>query len=207
MKGGYCRIYIARHGETEWNEMGLLQGQTDTLITPNGLKQAQMLKDKLRLVKIDAIFSSDLKRAVSTAEIVALEKDIIVKTNHLLREKSFGKYEGEKLEVFQKELKKYTDIFEKLSEKEKMKFKFPTMESDEDVVTRFIAFIRKVVTKHKGKTVLVVTHGTIIGSFLVHLGLFNYENRYNKKINNAGYFILESDGVNFFVKEADGIDL
>lgn len=87
-------FYIVRHGETDWNVRGILQGQTDTELNEAGLKQSEELAEYLRELKFDAVFSSDLSRARKTSEAVALQKKLVVTTSKALRERSFGKYEG-----------------------------------------------------------------------------------------------------------------
>ena len=65
------KIYLIRHGETEWNKIGKLQGSSDIQLLPEGIKQAHMLADHAPFHAVDAIYSSDLSRAVMTAEILA----------------------------------------------------------------------------------------------------------------------------------------
>lgn len=88
-KEKYCTFYIVRHGETLWNVKGLLQGIKDSALTPTGEKQARELAAELESVNFDVIFSSDLLRARRTAEIIALERKLAVKTSQLLRERQF----------------------------------------------------------------------------------------------------------------------
>ena len=79
-------IYLVRHGETEWNTEGRLQGQKDSFLTAKGEKQAAQTAEKLKGVKFDAIFSSDLLRAKRTAEIIKLERQLEINTTKALRE-------------------------------------------------------------------------------------------------------------------------
>ncbi len=90
----YCRLYIIRHGETDWNLKELVQGHTDIALNKTGEKQANDLAKMLNRIKFAAAFSSDLIRARRTAEIVAQEKKIAIKTTNALRERFFGRYEG-----------------------------------------------------------------------------------------------------------------
>ena len=207
MKNNYCTFYIIRHGETEWNVKNLMQGHSDSPLTTNGINQAKETAKKLTSIKFDEIFSSDLGRAKRTAEIIALEKKIAVKTTQLLREKNLGDYQGKKYSIFQTELKKYLNEFESLNDENKKKYRYPGMESDEDVVVRFIRFIREIAVAYPNKTVLISTHAGVIGNFLIHLGIWTYKDQYKKKISNGGYLKLKSDGVDFFLKEAEGIEV
>ncbi len=89
------RILIARHGQTEWNALGKLQGATDIPLNELGRTQAQGLADKLASESIAAIWSSDLSRARQTAEIVATARGLGAPlVERELRERAFGVFEG-----------------------------------------------------------------------------------------------------------------
>ena len=88
-------LYVTRHGETDWNRIGRLQGHTDIPLNETGRAQAQALGDKLRDMQIAAVGSSDLVRAHETAHIVA--RRLGVEHLHVdpdLRERAFGLFEG-----------------------------------------------------------------------------------------------------------------
>ncbi len=202
----YCTIYIVRHGETIANVDKVLQGQSDYPLTAEGIAQTKKVAQKLKNIHFDEAFSSDLLRSKKTAEAIALEHKLIVKTNKLLRERSFGRLEGEKYEVYGRELKEMILQYETLSEREKFSFKFaPDIESDEEIVSRFITFLREVSLAYLGKTILIVSHGGMMRSLLIHLGYGTYENLAPGAVANLGYFVLESDGVDFFIKKTEGI--
>ncbi|MDP3940816.1 MAG: histidine phosphatase family protein [bacterium] len=203
MKNNYCTLYIARHGETQWNVEHRFQGQKDSPLTENGLRQATELGSKLKNVSFDAVFSSDLFRAMRTAEIAAIEHKLAVNTTALLREHSYGKVEGKLIEEARRELHVAFDEYERLSDEEKFRYKLvPEGESDEQIVARLITFIREASVSYPGKNILVVTHGGLMSAFLVHLGVGTQD---NLRIANTGYFILKSDGVDFFIQEMHGV--
>ncbi|MBI4226385.1 histidine phosphatase family protein [Candidatus Roizmanbacteria bacterium] len=203
----YCIFYIVRHGETEGNVKRILQGHSDFPLTEEGIKQAQKTAQILKQVKFDQAFSSDLLRARRTAEIIALEHKIIVKTSKLLRERSFGRLEGKSYEEYVNELVEIILQYEALSEKEKFSFKFrEDIESDEEIIRRFITFLREVAVAYAGKTILIVSHGGMMRSLLIHLGFGTYKTLLPGAVKNLGYIKLESDGVDFFIKETEGID-
>ena len=87
-------IYLIRHGETDWNTKRLLQGATDIPLNQNGIEVAQLTAEGLREVAFDLIFTSPLKRARETAEIIRGERKIPIIPDERLREISFGPYEG-----------------------------------------------------------------------------------------------------------------
>lgn len=201
----YCTFYIIRHGRTDWNAKRLIQGHADSELNEEGKLQAKTWTERLKNVNFDAIYSSDLLRAHQTAQIIALERKIAVKTTSLLRERAFGKYEGKSLDIFTNEIKDLVDKFEKLSHEEKKKHKYPTMESDEETVSRFITFLREIAVAYSAKTVLVVSHSTIITSLLIHLGYISYKDNPHYFIPHNSYIKLRSDGVDFFIEETEGI--
>jgi broad specificity phosphatase PhoE len=89
---GGLRIYLARHGQTDWNLEGRTQGQTDTPLNATGRRQAGELKSQLAGILLDAVYSSTLSRSRETAEIVHGNTPLISLPG--LRERNFGKFQG-----------------------------------------------------------------------------------------------------------------
>lgn len=201
MKSNLATIYIVRHGETEWNSKKLIQGQSDSPLTKTGVKQAKELSKKLNKIKFDLVFSSDLLRAKRTAEIIVAEQKLEIATSKLLRERRFGKLEGKPV----KTLRAFDELFAKLKHEEIYSYKSsPDVESDEEIVTRLINFLREAVIVNAGKKILVVTHGGVMRAFLIKLGISDYKDPV--WIDNTGYIKLETDGVDFYVKGVEGIE-
>lgn len=88
------RILAIRHGETAWNADGRVQGHQDIALNERGREQARALAAALAGEVIDAVYSSDLKRARETAEALALPAGLPVRTDAQLRERTFGRLEG-----------------------------------------------------------------------------------------------------------------
>ncbi len=202
MKNNYCTIYLVRHGRTDWNEKGLIQGHTDRALDSMGKTQALDLAKELKHIRFDKVFSSDLLRAKKTAEIIALEHKLAVETTSVLRERNFGYLEGQPNE----KVREIQRIISTLEESKRFSYKHhPTIESDGEVVTRLLIFLRETAVSYPRKNILVVTHGGGIRTLLIKLGFFTHADRAN--INNLAYVKLESDGVDFFVKETKGIGI
>jgi len=87
-------IYLFRHGETSWNAEGRIQGHHDIPLNDRGREQARRIVTPIRKLKVEAILTSDLSRAVETARIVAEPSAIPVFQEKRLREVHFGKLEG-----------------------------------------------------------------------------------------------------------------
>ena len=201
-----CTIYLVRHGETEWNKIGIVMGQSDSPLTEAGLEQAKTTAQELKDVHFDAIFSSDLHRAHITAEIIKLERELVIQTSKALRERTYGSWEGKLSEEYRKNFQHLFDKIKELSEEEQKKFGFADdIENDEQVISRFITQLREIAIAHPNRTVLVVTHGGCIRTFLMHIGYVKYGELPVGSFSNAGYAKIASDGVDFFVKEVKGI--
>lgn len=91
------KIYLVRHGETDWNLQERMQGQADNELNNTGKKQAQVVADKLRGIHFDAAFSSTLHRAVTTAEIILGQQKALLRKDPRVMEIGFGPWEGEKI--------------------------------------------------------------------------------------------------------------
>ncbi len=192
----YCTIYLTRHGETEWNEKKIVQGQSDIPLNEKGKLQAKQLGDELKETHFDAVFSSDLLRAKDSAEIIVSGKQLKVETTNALRERFFGRFEGRPLEEMRKTLGE-TMVVPKAKQE---KLKLDDVENDEDVMSRLIPFMKKVATINLGKNVLMVTHGGLLRAFLSYVGV-EVPKYSEKPLKNTGYLIIESDGVGFEIKE------
>lgn len=136
-------LYLVRHGETVDNVNRIMQGQTDGMLTSNGIAQAKQVSEEFRNVHIDAFISSDLKRSFDTCSIIAEPHGQPVETTPLLRERDWGSFTGRYIPDLRDT--KWTDDIETL---EQMKAR----------ARRFFDFLK---AHHDGETVLAVGHGII----------------------------------------------
>ncbi len=140
-------IYIVRHGETNDNVIGRYAGRIDVELNEKGIKQAKELKEKLKDISFDLVFSSPLKRAYKTASIITNNE--IIKDNRLI-ERDNGSLEGKlKSEI-----------------KEKIDFNDPNEKrfNIENIIVfrkRINSFLEEILNKYRGKNVLVVTHAGV----------------------------------------------
>ena len=144
-------VYLVRHGETEWNKKGLIQGHSDIPLNEEGIEQARLLANRLKESSIHYVCSSDLQRARHTAEIIAGNKQLAVNTYTQLRERHFGQLEG----------KEYTLIQSKL--KEGAAF---GVESLQSMKSRGMSCLQSIVNEAEGEHVLIVSHGGLINSII-----------------------------------------
>jgi broad specificity phosphatase PhoE len=203
MKNNMTIFYIVRHGETDWNKKRIVQGQTETLLTELGLKQAEEVAKLLKKIQFDFAFSSDLFRSKKTTEIIALEHNLEVQSSKLLREKRMGKLQGQPSHV----LIAHTELANALNMEERKKHRVASdAESDQEVIDRVFTFIRETALAYPGKKILVGTHGGVMRLILIELGIMAYNEFYDKRFINGGYIKLISDGVEFFVDETHGFE-
>ncbi len=202
----YCTIYFVRHGLTDWNVLGKVQGHSDIPLNEKGKKQAEELGEKLSNVNFYRVFSSDLIRAKQTAEIIALEKKLVVKTTQALRERSFGRLEGIEWRKYQKDLDSIWKKLEKLSQEDRKKHRLEKVEDNNQLMARFIPFIREVAISYPGKNILMVTHGGLLRAFLIHLGYGDDKSLPSGCIKNTAYIVIDTDGVDFFIKKVEGVE-
>lgn len=203
MKNNLTTFYIVRHGETSWNKEGRIQGHSDIPLSDIGEEQARNLGVKFKDLHFDLAFSSDLIRAKKTAELISLEKKLVVQTTETIRERAFGIHEGK----YKDALKTFDEYMEKLSDEEKYIYTKDGVESDESLATRCITFLRETAVTHPGKTILVVAHGGVMRVLLRQFGYGTYQTLKHHAVSNTAWFKVESDGTDFFVKEVEGVTL
>lgn len=197
-------IYLVRHGTTEWNEKKLIQGSKDSPLTRKGMEDIKILSEKLKNIKFDYIYSSDLLRAKRTAEIIALEHKLSVVTNILVRERSFGALEGKHKSHF----KEWDETLSKLTNAERDKYRHVDgAETNEEVANRAITFIKELSVRFPGKTILVVSHGGIMRQLLIKIGFATYDNMIHGAVRNGAFVKIQSNGKSLFVKEISGITI
>jgi len=155
-------IFLARHGETEWNRVGRWQGNTDIPLSEIGRAQARSLAERLRERGIREIFTSDLSRARETAEIVAEALGVTcLQIDPRLRERGFGCFEGLTREECEQ---RYSDVWARYLADRRTT---PTgAEPQEQVVARVVAALTAVASSDLAGHVLVVSHGAAIRAFV-----------------------------------------
>lgn len=184
------KIYLLRHGETNWSKEGRLQGHTDIPMNEKGIEQINIAGDFLFRTGeiIDLIISSPLVRAWKSAEIVAdkigyKKEDIVLEQDFI--ERSFGLGEG------------------LTQEQRNVRFpdrRYPNVESVEDLCERAGIAITKCVKKYCGKTILITAHGAILKAVLTAAtkGKYPY-NEGNVSLGTGELCLLEYEGEVFEV--------
>ena len=152
------KLYIIRHGQTQWNIERRLQGWNNSELTQKGIKDARNLAERLKDIDFTHIFSSNQKRAVETAQILRKDRDIDIVEEDGLKEIGFGKWEGMEMEDL---LNQYRDEFDIFLNKPHL-YK-PTLggESYQDIFKRVGSSLEEIL-ETKGGDILIVSHGVTI---------------------------------------------
>jgi broad specificity phosphatase PhoE len=159
-----CLLFLFRHGETDWNREGKLQGHTDTPLNATGLAQAQALAERLRPHRLDAVMSSDLARAWTTARIVAEGLGVPLISEPGLREANIGEAEG----LYWPEVK--NRFGETLTERwfTDDDAAFPGGETGLETRSRGLAALRRFVAAQPYRRIGVSTHGAMVRQLMKH---------------------------------------
>lgn len=160
------KIIVLRHGETDWNQKGLVQGISDIPLNANGLRQAQSLARSLQKYKIAHVFSSDKVRAIQTAGIVANTSSCSVSVHKALREQNFGVAEGQERQNIRKQYAELFTIIDDISHPETNRTFLPSAESRLEVFNRVAEPLCDWASQYQEQTICISTHGGVILSLL-----------------------------------------
>ena len=158
-------IYLTRHGQTEWNIERRLQGRGNSPLTEAGIERAKELRNRIKDVEINCIYSSPIERALDTANIIKGEKNIEVITDEGLMEMCFGDYEGRKTDEVMAEnpswnidLIMHGDI----------ELCAPNGENLASVRARVAETMDRIIEENRGKSILIVTHGITLKALMYY---------------------------------------
>ncbi|WP_125566485.1 histidine phosphatase family protein [Companilactobacillus insicii] len=186
------KVYFVRHGSTMFNEMHKIQGWSDTPLTSEGISVLEQTGDYLKNTHFDSIYSSDLKRAVDTANIIKdenLVSDTNIRTTKNLREMCFGSFEGDRgSDVLKYIIGRYGHVTEKDTDDPftaiiakgllKKSDTSGTAENIEDVSSRIELVINQLRTENDlDSTVLVVSHGAFLETLVLKYFGENFDAR------------------------------
>jgi broad specificity phosphatase PhoE len=148
------RLILIRHGETDWNVEGRYQGQADPPLNQRGLAQARQLAQKLRDVGLDVLYSSPLRRALQTAQILAEALDVPLHTEPRLMEIHQGKWQTL---LYTEIAARYPELFDRW-QKEPWTVTLPGGENIAQVQERVYAAVDEILSRHEGQCIGMVTH-------------------------------------------------
>jgi 2,3-bisphosphoglycerate-dependent phosphoglycerate mutase len=153
------QVYLIRHGETMWNRQKRIQGHRNIPLSQEGVRQAEKLAAAMKDTSLDAIYSSDLDRAVQTARFIAEGKGLSVTQIPELRERHFGQWEGCTLDEIQEQYPlQWREVWQKGGAYD--------IEPFEHTRNRMLNQVQQLVERHPGGTIAVVSHGGSINAVL-----------------------------------------
>lgn len=155
------KLYIIRHGRTDWNNLGILQGSSATSLNDEGIRSAEEISKKINFNDIDICICSPLKRAKETAELIVKNRVKII-YDDLLVERGFGSFEGKKIDF---------DLINKMWDYD-LNYDSNNIESLRNCLKRSRKFLDKIYNKCPDKNILIVSHGSFIKT--LHFNLTGY---------------------------------
>ncbi|MCR2802997.1 histidine phosphatase family protein [Paenibacillus soyae] len=174
-------IGLVRHGQTDWNAKGIIQGQTDIPLNAEGINQAKALAGRLAQEEAfwDAVSSSDLLRARETAAIIAERLQVpLLAPDPRFRERGFGQIEGT---TEDERIKRWGSDWREQG---------LGIETDEELRSRGVSAIADLLQREEGRNVLIVSHGGFIAQMLQEL----CDELTDARLGNMSYSILERRG-------------
>jgi len=183
-------LILVRHGQTDWNVNGRYMGWTDEGLNEEGLRQAGMLARRLARWPMSAVYSSPLKRAWTTAEIIGAPHSVPVQTIEDLGEMRIGDWEG----MFAGDIAaRYPELW-KTWRANPGDFRMPGGESLGEVRERVVRAFGLIMDNSEGKMALAVTHDVVVRLLVAHClgaGLDIYR---RLEVGNASITVIERDG-------------
>lgn len=197
-------LYIIRHAQTEGNVKNTFGGNPK--LTEEGKKQARALAKKLPLNKISAVYSSDMDRAVETANIVFNQSLNFKKTTQRknLRERYYGDLENKPIlqshkNIHNKALKKNHDLMWDIN-------LTTNDETNRESLKRFLREVTDIAKNHIGENIAIVSHGNVMKNLLTYLEYATFDQLRGGALKNTGVIILEFSDDKFNLLEVNGVE-
>ena len=173
-------LMLVRHGETDWNVERRYQGQTNVPLSGLGRRQAELIAERLTAEKIDAVYASDLSRALETAQIIAGKSGLEVVPEPRLRELKFGILEGltfdEAEAQYPEMIAAWLDDFNNTPER---------AETIKAFRARMVSLLDELKEKHDEQVVLLVGHGGSLSEILRVVLELSQEKRWYLELENV----------------------
>jgi len=205
------KLMLIRHGDTTWNVDEIFRGRANVELNETGIKQAELLAKHLADERIVAIYSSPLKRALKTAEIIAIPHHIDVITAPELVDFDYGEWQGLSHDTVKD---RYRALYEKWLTKPHL-VKMTKGESLNDVKKRAVSLVNQGTSRHQG-IVALVSHRVILKVIICTLLGLDNSHFWNIKVDTCGIttfiykgesFILEKHNDTSFLKSIDRVAL
>ena len=185
-----ARLILVRHGETDWNKNFRYQGNSDVELNSTGIKQAKMVGECLEKETIHSIYSSDLKRALKTAELIGIKHDnISIEKTALLREMHFGDFEGLNLQQMRQKFPETISTPEAWRNRPPA-FSAPNGESIAQLGDRVSQFLENIKVHQSENTLLIVAHGGTLQVMICQLLGIGLEHWWQVRLSSTAVTIM-----------------
>lgn len=161
-----CHVILIRHGETEALARQVYQEDSD--LNEKGKRQAKEIVDTLQGVFIDAIYSSPLRRGISTAGPLSKDRNLSIKTYDELRERGHGSLEGHPIGDFEKTIL-FDRYYHPVTQEDLCVRLVPDAENYEEATFRFLQCLKKIASDHTGQTVVIFSHFALMKGLTISL--------------------------------------
>jgi len=194
------RLYLTRHGETDWNKIRRTQGRTDLPLNEKGRQQAQRLANRMKDKGICCVYTSPMSRAADTARAISEACGAKLVIDERLTERDFGPLEGVTFPELLKKYPKEMDVWMN----DPYNHVQPGVEPIPQIIERIVSFLDDVKKNHtKNEDIMVVSHGTVAGLLLMYLMDIPMKKLHHMGMSNCCYTqIMLGDGLlpyNFLV--------
>lgn len=180
-------VFLLRHGETPWNKLGRVMGRTQVPLGADGIEQIKKIAPLIATLKLDAIYTSPLRRAVQTAKLVAVGTKLPTCKSEGLNEIAFGEWTGRHFdELIDSEL--YRRFI-----KSPANTLLPGRETISDVQRRGVKVIDEAAQKVPGGRFLFVSHGDVIRAILCHYMKLPLNEYRRLRVDNGSLSALQTD--------------
>ena len=183
-----ARLLLVRHGITEFNSTRRFAGYSDVEMSAVGLRQVEKLRDRLAGEKIDVVYSSDLKRAMVTAEVICSGRQVDIVTCPELREVNYGEVEG----LTYPEIRQHYPEVAELVANFNLRLNFPGGESFEEFIERVSKFADRLNRHAPSETVLVVSHSGPLRTLVCALMGIDHTCWRQLRFDNASLSIVDT---------------
>jgi broad specificity phosphatase PhoE len=189
-------IVLVRHGQTAWNASEVFRGRIDIELDETGLKQAELLGEYLSQHELEAVYSSPLKRAVQTAEVITFHHGLAAEIVPGLNDMDFGEWQGLSLQDVRS---RFSELFEMWSS-EPHRVRIPSGESLDDIRQRVLTLINRIVDKYEG-TVVLVSHRVVNKVLICALLGLDSSHFWDIRLDTCGMTTFEFNNGRFVLTE------
>jgi broad specificity phosphatase PhoE len=199
-------LYFVRHGQTDWNKKGILQGKTNIPLNLIGRNQSDKLAQQLCNIQFEEIYSSPLLRTVETAARINNEKNWDIQLSPWLKERSYGDLEGKNYLESQKIRHEFLQ-----NQPDSWQHNEHGIETDKELEDRIISNLKHIAIAHLAKSTqekpindLFVAHSGVLRFLLNHFNFMSYKKMEHYKIEEAALMKVKFDGSSFKVSYIQG---